>query len=122
MHHNRYWDLLSDALMDQEEFVPFPRRGGESMTEGQYVEQLLTHEKYCDFKLPRIEVGPRRVINERLVLYEQFRKRHIAHNEDLACLKGDKGRIPVEVCSIDGGWQNGITTGPLTKGKLRTTV
>jgi len=123
VHQDRYWELLSDALMDSEEFAPFPNRGGESITEGQYAEQLLSREKYCDFKLPRLENAQRRIINERLVFYDQFRKRYDAHVEDLEHLQDPDDKISVEVCNIDGVWVSAETNGPATGvGGRRVTV
>lgn len=74
-------------------------------------------------KLPRIEAAQRRTINERLVLYEQFRKRYVAHIGDLGHLQDPDKTIPVEVCSIDGVWTPAETTGPATAvGRRRVTV
>jgi len=122
VHFDRYWELLSDALMDPEEFVPFPDRGGERMSEGQFVEQLLTKEKYCDFSLPRLAAAQRRVLNERLVLYEQFRQRYAAHLDKLDRFEDPDGGIPVEVCTVDGEWLEGRTAGPPTPGRRRVCI
>merc|ERR1719210_3237225 len=122
VHQDRYWELLSDALMDQEEFVPFPDWGGEHMSEGQYVEQLLTKEKYCDLNLPRIAAAQRRSINERLVLYDQFRRRYAANLEVLERFEEPDGGVSVEVCSIDGEWTAGVTTGLPSPGRRRVTT
>jgi len=122
VHFDRYWELLSDALMDPEEFVPYPDRGSESMSEGQFVEQLLTKEKYCDFSLPRLAAAQRRVLNERLVLYEQFRQRYAAHLDKLDRFEDPDGGIPVEVCTVDGEWLEGRTAGPPTTGRRRVCI
>merc|ERR1712187_336421 len=47
MNQDRYWELFSEALMDDEEFVPFPLRHESTMTVGQYVEELLAKDRYC---------------------------------------------------------------------------
>lgn len=123
VHQDRYWELLADALLDVEEFVPFPGKGGEKMSEGLFVEQLLTKEKYCDLSLPRITVAQKKLLGERLVLYEQFRKRYAANLEVLKDRYSDPdGDIPVEVCSLEGEWAAGKTTGPPTKGDRRVTL
>ncbi|CAK0905314.1 unnamed protein product [Prorocentrum cordatum] len=57
---DRYWDLLSEFLIENEDFVPCPESGGERMSEGKFVEDLLTKEKYCDISLPRIAAAQRR--------------------------------------------------------------
>mmetsp|Transcript_74628 Transcript_74628/g.241304 ORF Transcript_74628/g.241304 Transcript_74628/m.241304 type:complete len:534 (-) Transcript_74628:301-1902(-) len=120
IHQDRYWDLLSEALMDDEEFVPFPGRGAESMSVGQYVEQLLAKDKYCNLNLPRIPVAQRRAINRRLVLYGQFRRRYAANLEVLERFK-DPG-VPVEVCSPDGEWAPAETVGLQGAGRRCATV
>jgi len=122
VHFDRYWELLSEALMDPEEFVPFPDRGGESMSEGQFVEQLLTKEKYCDFSLPRLAAAQRRLLSERLVLYEQFRQRYAANLEVLERFEDAEGELEVEVCSVEGEWARATTVGPRTPGRRRVTV
>jgi len=119
IHQDRYWDLLSDALMDDDEFVPFPGREAESMSVGQYVEQLLAKDKYCNLNLPRIPVAQRKSINKRLVLYGQFRRRYAANSEVMERFK-DAG-VKVEVCNQDGEWTTGETTGTQqVSGRLNT--
>lgn len=123
VHQDRYWELLSDALMDAEEFVPFPGKGPDKVSEGFFVEQLLTKEKYCDLSLPRIGVVQRKSLAEKLVLYEQFRKRHASNLEVLDDRYADKvGGVPVEVCSLEGEWTSGKTTGPANQTNRRVTI
>jgi len=122
VHQDRYWELLSEALMDHEEFVPFPGKSSEKISEGQYVEHLLTKEKYCDVSLPRIATAQRKTINERLVLYEQFRRRYASHLEDLSTFEDPEGGLDVEVCAVDGEWTVGVTTGKRTMGQRRIKV
>merc|ERR1712085_162100 len=100
MHVDRFWELMSEALMDQEEFVPFPSRGGDKMTVGQYVESLLTKDKYCDLTLPRVPVAPRKILTRRLVMYAQFRKRYTANLEVLDRFAEED--VTVEICNDDG--------------------
>eukprot|EP00927_Polykrikos_kofoidii_P065632 TRINITY_DN61369_c0_g1_i1.p1 TRINITY_DN61369_c0_g1~~TRINITY_DN61369_c0_g1_i1.p1 ORF type:complete len:601 (+),score=98.58 TRINITY_DN61369_c0_g1_i1:95-1804(+) len=118
----RYWELLSDHLMDDEVFVLFPGKDAVPMTEGQYVENLLTKEKYVDINLPRIAVAMRRTINERLVLYEQFRRRYEANLEALDKYEDPHGGVVVEVCDCDGEWSVGQTVGSRSPGRRRVTV
>mmetsp|Transcript_75895 Transcript_75895/g.217264 ORF Transcript_75895/g.217264 Transcript_75895/m.217264 type:complete len:579 (-) Transcript_75895:69-1805(-) len=118
MHHERYWELLSDALMDNEEFNPFPSRGSETMSVGQYAEQLLTKDKYVDLPLPRIPVAQRKAINKRMVLYGQFRKRYAANLEVLDRFK--ETGVKVEICTLDGEWLTGETSESPSKGQCKT--
>jgi len=120
VHQDRYWELLSEFLMDDEEFVPFPGRSSDSMTEGQFVEQLLTKEKLCDLPLPRIAAAQRRTINERMVFYDQFRKRYGANLEVIDRYETEK--LDVEVCGVDGEWREAVTTGPPVGGRRRVVV
>jgi len=120
VHQDRYWDLLAEALMDDEEFVPFPGRGAENMSVGQFVEQLLAKDKYCNLNLPRIPVAQRRIINKRLVLYGQFRRRYAANLEVLDRFK-DPG-TQVEVCNPDGEWAMAETVGSVSTDRRCATV
>uniref|UniRef100_A0A7S4W8Z7 Pre-mRNA-splicing factor 38 n=1 Tax=Alexandrium monilatum TaxID=311494 RepID=A0A7S4W8Z7_9DINO len=122
VHQDRYWELLSDALMDDEEFVPFPGRGAENMSVGQYVEQLLAKDKYCNLNLPRIPVAQRRTISKRLVLYGQFRRRYAANLEVMERFK--EPGTQVEVCTPDGEWSTAETIGTqnFREGKRLTAV
>lgn len=125
VHQDRYWELLSEALLDIEEFTPFPGKGSEKMdkmSDGQYVEQLLTKEKYCELSLPRIAVAQRKLLNERLVLYDQFRRRYAANLEVLDRFSDEDGDVAVEVCSVDGEWTAARTSGRATGGRRRVSV
>merc|ERR1712228_917645 len=96
--------------------------GNVSITVGQFVELLLTKEKYCDLSLPRITAAWRRLINERLVYYEQFRKRYAANLEVLERFEEPKGGVQVEVCDEDGVWSAGVTIGARSSGRQRVIV
>lgn len=120
IHQDRYWELLSDALMDDEEFVPFPGRGGESMSVGQYVQEILAKDKYANINLPRIAVAQRRTINKRLVLYGQFRKRYAANLEVLE--RYENSGTQVEICSPDGEWSPADTVGSTSTERRVTTA
>lgn len=122
VQQDRFWELLSDALLDIEEFVPFPGKGGEKMTEGQYVEHLLMKEKYCDLSLPRIAVAQKKMLNERLVLYDQFRRRYAANLEVVDRYASEDGGEDVEVCTVDGDWHKARTCGAASSGRRRVTV
>lgn len=120
MHVDRFWELMSEALMDQEEFVPFPSRGGDKMTVGQYVESLLTKDKYCDLTLPRVPVAPRKILTRRLVMYAQFRKRYTANLEVLDRFAEED--VTVEICNDDGEWVPARTVEAVKTNKATKTV
>lgn len=122
VHQERYWELLSDALIDDEEFVPFPDGGAERITEGRFVELLLTKEQYCELSLPRISAALRRTITERLVLYDEFRLRYAANRDARDRYASENGGVEVEVCTVEGEWTKGTTCGPPSPGSRRVTV
>lgn len=123
-HCDRYWDCLSESLMDDEEFVPFTSKSGESysMTIGEYVERLLVKQDYGestgdgygkdkykekDLPLPRIPLATKTKLARRICLYPQFRKRYTA-NVEVTEYFADGG-VDVEVCSVDGEWRSAVT-------------
>eukprot|EP00401_Gymnodinium_catenatum_P015745 CAMPEP_0117517614 /NCGR_PEP_ID=MMETSP0784-20121206/31704_1 /TAXON_ID=39447 /ORGANISM="" /LENGTH=496 /DNA_ID=CAMNT_0005313503 /DNA_START=47 /DNA_END=1537 /DNA_ORIENTATION=- len=114
-HSDRYWDCLADSLMDDEDFIPFTSRIGESstMTVGQYAENLLMKADYGEsdtkFPMPRIPVATRTRICRRICLYPQFRKRYIANLQ--VTDRFSEGGVEVEVCSVDGEWRRAVTRG-----------
>jgi len=107
-HVDRYWESLSEHLMDDSEFRPFTSRSGESATTtvGEYVEALLGGLEYGETEmklmLPRIPVAQRKMVSRRLCLYPQFRKRYTANLHEL---KSFREGLDVEVCSVDGQWR-----------------
>jgi len=104
-----YWELLSNLLMDNCDFLPFPEESIRSSTVGQYVEDLLTKDKYCDIVLPRFGLAVKNAIDMRLSLYEQFRRRYVAHLDALDAF--NRSGLEVDVCSSDGNWSEAVTTG-----------
>eukprot|EP00746_Dinoflagellata_sp_MGD_P166903 gnl/MRDRNA2_/MRDRNA2_97123_c0_seq1.p1 gnl/MRDRNA2_/MRDRNA2_97123_c0~~gnl/MRDRNA2_/MRDRNA2_97123_c0_seq1.p1 ORF type:complete len:467 (+),score=85.40 gnl/MRDRNA2_/MRDRNA2_97123_c0_seq1:73-1401(+) len=123
-HTDRYWDLLSDSLIDDEEFVPFPKDGKEmeSITVGEYVEMLLSQDKYCEITLPRVTAAQRKMITERLCLYGQFRKRYLQNLEVLDRFDRPEG-VDVEVCRADDGeWFAAKSAGSRSLGSRHVTV
>lgn len=110
VHQDRYWELLSDALMDEERFTPFRFRDPiESMTVGEYVERLLQLDKYGNINLPRLSAAWRTKFSERLTMYGQFRDRY-AMNLEILDRYETKG-VAVEACGVDGEWVKGRTVG-----------
>lgn len=110
MNQDRYWELLSAGLMDDTEFKPFPKRDPRAYTMGEYVQKLLSEDRYCDETLPRISMGLRKTLNERLVLYGQFRERYQANLEVLD--RYESPGVEVEVCKeLDGEWVSAKTLG-----------
>eukprot|EP00746_Dinoflagellata_sp_MGD_P112760 gnl/MRDRNA2_/MRDRNA2_49883_c0_seq2.p1 gnl/MRDRNA2_/MRDRNA2_49883_c0~~gnl/MRDRNA2_/MRDRNA2_49883_c0_seq2.p1 ORF type:complete len:511 (+),score=107.53 gnl/MRDRNA2_/MRDRNA2_49883_c0_seq2:78-1610(+) len=116
MTQDRYWELLSPGLMDNTEFKPFPKRDPRTYTMGEYVQKLLWEDKYCSEPLPRIPMGLRKTLNERLILYAQFRERYQANLEVLD--RYEEPGVPVEVCrEVDGEWVQAKTVGAKSRSK-----
>eukprot|EP00746_Dinoflagellata_sp_MGD_P030937 gnl/MRDRNA2_/MRDRNA2_173454_c0_seq1.p1 gnl/MRDRNA2_/MRDRNA2_173454_c0~~gnl/MRDRNA2_/MRDRNA2_173454_c0_seq1.p1 ORF type:complete len:501 (+),score=107.87 gnl/MRDRNA2_/MRDRNA2_173454_c0_seq1:95-1597(+) len=115
MDQNRYWPLLSDALMDDEIFKPFSVHSTETMTIGEWVERLLVQDTYCSITLPRVGVTVKKMLLGRLALYAQFRKRYAA-NLGVIDRYEDAG-LALEVCREDGEWVDARTVGGKTWGR-----
>lgn len=111
VHQDRYWELLSPALVDDEDFIPFPSRSTQPISVGRYVEELFDKDRYCNLNLPRIPVAQRRGNSKRLCLYGQFRKRYAANLHHLDRFK--KPGVRVEICSVDGNWTEGVVEGTI---------
>merc|ERR1719198_2054296 len=74
-------------------------------TIGEYVEALLLKDKYFNTPLPRIPMGLKRKLEERLAPMTQYRKRTRANHK----VFGDIPRAinqTVEVC-VNGVWKGG---------------
>merc|ERR1719476_421856 len=73
-------------------------------TIGEYVECLLTKEKYFGTPLPRLPAAVRRKLEEKLAPLPQYRKRAQANRRALKRFR--EPGTPVEVCQ-DGQWLRG---------------
>lgn len=98
------WDWLGDYCLDDQEFVP--QRGGNAypITVGEYVEALIMDERYFDTALPRVPVGIKKKLEEKVAPLMQYRKRNMANKKVL-----DKFRTPgtkIEANS-SGDWLDG---------------
>lgn len=116
--------MLSESLVDEEVFAPFPKDGKdvETMTVGEFVEFLLSTEKYCDITLPRITAAHRKMITERLSWYSQFRRRYIQNLEVLDRFEKPEGGVDVEFCGPDGEWYDAKSAGARSYSSRLVTV
>merc|ERR1719453_2096895 len=73
-------------------------------TIGEYVESLLTNDKYFDSPLPRLPVKVKNLIEEKVAPLGQHRKRMQANRR--AITNENVSDLPVEVC-MDGTWMPG---------------
>jgi len=98
---------LVDYINDDEKF--WPSMSSQFQTSiGQFVEDLLTQEKYGKLSLPRIPVTIIRQLEPQLAIASQYRKR-IRANRELLHIYRQEG-IHVQIC-LDGEWCPATTTG-----------
>merc|ERR1712107_529857 len=71
----KLWDMLGDYCLDDQEFQPSKSDPSFQCTLGEYVESILLDERYYFSTLPRIPVGVKRKIEEKVAPLGQYRKR-----------------------------------------------
>merc|ERR1712118_633602 len=76
------------------------------MTVGQYVEELLGKDRYCEAHLPRVTAATKRTLLERLSMYEQFRERYAQNLEVLDRFEeGDEQNVSIGMLICPGRGQ-----------------
>lgn len=100
----RLWDYLGEYCLDDQEFEPSRSTPGFAVSVGEYVEALLMDERYYYTALPRIPVGIKKKIEEKVAPLGQFRRRVIANKKALHLFR-EPGTL-VEACS-EGTWLEG---------------
>eukprot|EP00439_Symbiodinium_sp_Y106_P063014 s1072_g9.t1 len=103
----KLWDFLGEYCVDDQEFEPSKSTPGFVVTIGEYVESLLLDERYYYSTLPRIPVGVKKKIEEKVAPLGQYRKR-AAQNKDMLHAFKEAG-TPVEACRDNGVWVVGQT-------------
>merc|ERR1719321_2355310 len=88
-------------------------------TVGEFVETLMTQDKYFDSPLPRLPVKVKQLVEEKVAPMLQHRKRMQANRRSLTA--EDVEDTPVEVY-MDGSWMRGIAQGFVNKVPSRTKV
>lgn len=101
--HDQVLPWLGEYLLDDEEFRPSPDSEWRT-TVGDYVEGLLSQDKYYNTVLPRLPVATKRHVEERLAPLGQNRKRMKA-NKDILDHFRDPG-TKVEA-NLGGEWLAG---------------
>merc|ERR1740139_196548 len=70
----QYWSWLGEYVLDEEEFSP--NKDSETYTTvGEFVEALLSQERYYSVVLPRLPMSVKRQLEAKLAMAPQFRKR-----------------------------------------------
>jgi len=101
--HDQVLGWLGEYLIDDEEFKPSPDSDYKT-TIGEYVETLLSQDKYYNTVLPRLPMVTKRHVEERLAPLSQNRKRMQA-NKSIVDVFRDPG-VRIECC-IAGEWRTG---------------
>eukprot|EP00927_Polykrikos_kofoidii_P083929 TRINITY_DN8720_c1_g1_i1.p1 TRINITY_DN8720_c1_g1~~TRINITY_DN8720_c1_g1_i1.p1 ORF type:complete len:685 (-),score=145.24 TRINITY_DN8720_c1_g1_i1:138-2096(-) len=101
------WPWLGEYVLDDEEFLT-SKDAETPTTIGEYVESLLTMERYFSTVLPRLPMTTKRQLEVKLAEVPQFRKRAQANIRILDTYR-QKG-VEVEACSKDGEWHSGEVT------------
>ncbi|CAK0883244.1 unnamed protein product [Prorocentrum cordatum] len=106
---DRLWDTLEEYMLDDQDLGDFRvKQPSLPPTVGEYVESLLTKDKYFGTPLPRLPVVVRRKLEEHLAPLSQYRKRAQANQHEMRLFQ--KPGTPVEVCH-KGEWVGGRVTG-----------
>lgn len=102
---DQFWPWLGEYVLDDEELRP-SKDSDRSTTVGEYVEDLLTQDRYCStVVLPRLPMSTKRQLEVRLAQVPQYRKRTQA-NQRLLDVYRQKG-VHIEACLDDGDWYRG---------------
>eukprot|EP00927_Polykrikos_kofoidii_P049473 TRINITY_DN43517_c0_g1_i1.p1 TRINITY_DN43517_c0_g1~~TRINITY_DN43517_c0_g1_i1.p1 ORF type:complete len:800 (+),score=132.33 TRINITY_DN43517_c0_g1_i1:146-2545(+) len=101
----KLWDHLGEYCLDDLEFEPSKSSPQFTITVGEYVEALLMDERYYYTALPRIPVGVKKKIEERVAPLAQYRRRTLANKKSLQSFR-ESGAL-VEVCCANGDWKDG---------------
>jgi len=100
----KLWDQLGEFCLDDQEFEP-SKGSSSTVTIGEYVEALLMDERYYYTALPRIPVGVKKKIEERVAALGQYRRRTIANKKVLHLFR--ETGTPIEACNDNGDWFEG---------------
>mmetsp|Transcript_52609 Transcript_52609/g.114902 ORF Transcript_52609/g.114902 Transcript_52609/m.114902 type:complete len:553 (+) Transcript_52609:60-1718(+) len=98
--HDQILGWLGEYLLDDEEFKPAPDSEGK-ITIGEFVESILSQDKYYSTVLPRLPMSTKRHVEEKLAALGQNRKRMQANKGIIEVFRESNVRIE---CLIGGEW------------------
>lgn len=101
--HDQLLGWLGEYLIDDEEFKPSPDSDYKT-TIGEYVETLLSQDKYYNTVLPRLPMVTKRSVEERLAPLAQNRKRMQANKHIIDVFREPGLRVE---CNVGGEWLHG---------------
>lgn len=113
------WSWLGEYVLDEEEFGP--SKDADWVTSvGEFVEALLSQERYYSVVLPRLPMSAKRQLEAKLAMVPQFRKRTQANQKLLDVYRRHDVQVEAEE---DGKWEQGWTVelddSHITRPKLR---
>jgi len=100
------WPWLGEYVLDDEELRP-SKDSEWATTIGEYVEGLLSKDRYYSTVLPRLPMTTKRQVESKLAQVPQYRKRTQANQRLLEVYRQRDVRI--EACPDDLAWQSGVT-------------
>lgn len=100
------WPWLEEYVLDEEELKP--TKESEFVTSvGEFVEGLLSQDRYYSIVLPRLPVSAKRQLEAKLAQVPQFRKRAQANQQLLDVYR--QSNVKVQVCNTDGTWIDAVS-------------
>jgi len=100
------WLRLGEYTLDSDE-IKTSKDSDISTTIGEFVEGLMTQERYYNAVFPRLPASVKRQLEGKLAQVPQYRKRAEA-NQRLLDVYSEAG-VQVEACSAEGEWRAGQT-------------
>mmetsp|Transcript_56627 Transcript_56627/g.175558 ORF Transcript_56627/g.175558 Transcript_56627/m.175558 type:complete len:636 (-) Transcript_56627:242-2149(-) len=105
LHPDQLWSWLGEYVLDDEELRP--QKDSEWVTTiGEFVEGLLSQDKYYSTVLPRLPMSTKRQLDGKLAPIPQCRKRTKANAELLEVYREEGVRVEA---NLGGSWRQGIT-------------
>jgi len=100
----QFWPWLGEYVLDDEEFRP--TKDGEWVTTiGEYVESLLSQDRYYTIIFPRVPMSTKRQLEAKLAQVAQYRKRTQANCQLLDIYR--QRDVKIEACPDDTDWVTG---------------
>mmetsp|Transcript_50973 Transcript_50973/g.119137 ORF Transcript_50973/g.119137 Transcript_50973/m.119137 type:complete len:536 (+) Transcript_50973:125-1732(+) len=100
------WPRLGEYTLDTEE-MRTSKDSDATTTIGEFVEDLMTQERYYSTVFPRLPASVKKQLDIKLAQVPQYRRRAVANQSLLDVYM--EGGVEVEACAADGEWQPGET-------------
>jgi pre-mRNA-splicing factor 38B len=103
MNHDILWSWLGEYVLDDEEFKPSPDSEWRT-TVGEYVEGLLSQDKYYSTVVPRLPMSTKRNLEAKLAPVAQCRKRTRANKGILDIYAEEGTKVEAIRANSNGEW------------------